>query len=398
MFNVLFLIFTLPCLLLASDSFSINVISATTELIAVSLNIKNHLSNEVWYKIKRKDQSDNQLDYRDTATQKEYIDRPSFFRHCNGYSLSPGTYGILAMIYLDADTITSSKAEIEVTIDHPVSLAHSKIIITPPSPKAGQEITITLQAKTRLVLNDIINLNPKNIGGDVIFVDITNACIKGGDFLCHSDTTNTKDILDKTEVIKMEDNHNGIYLAKYTMPRKPGTITMAFYRMRNGMIEYQCYTLNPNDVYKVGSHSGTKLGNLLTGHDICSDGINGALSRWIGKILIPITKKVTILLTCKPRCDLFIDGEFFEGTLEDNFESSISKDLEANRMYDIRLEYWESQDSSFSLEWDYPTFTVISTNFIWQPAEIKTQDILIECPPSSHVSQDGTCVSGKLLF
>jgi len=67
-------------------------------------------------------------------------------------------------------------------------------------------------------------------------------------------------------------------------------------------------------------------------------------------------------------------------------------------MYDIRLEYWESQDSSFSLEWDYPTFTVISTNFIWQPAEIKTQDILIECPPSSHVSQDGTCVGGKLLF
>jgi len=398
MFSVLFLVFTLPCLLLASDSFSINVISATTELIALSLNIKNHLFNEVWYKMKRKDQSDNQLDYKDIPTQKGDIHRPSFFRDCNGNSFSPGTYGILAMIYLDADKSISSEAEINVTIDHPVSLADSDIIITPSSPNAGEEITITLHAKIRLVLNDIINLNPKNIGGDMIFVNITNTCIEGEDFLCHSNTTNTKDILDKPEVIKMEDNHNGIYLAKYTVPPKAGTITMSFYRMENeNMIRYQCYTLNSNGTYELGNHFGTKVHNSLPGEDICRDEINGALSRWIGKILIPITKKVTISLDCRPRCDLFIDGESFEATSENNYKSSISKDLEANRMYDIRVEYWESQYSSFQLKWDYLTgFSPIWTDFIWQPAEIKSDDILIKCPPFSYESQDGSCVSSTI--
>ena len=391
MFNVVvFFIFTLPCLLLASDSFSINVISATTELIAVSLNIENHLFDEVWYKIKRKDQSDNQLDYKDTLTQKEYIHRPSFFQDCNGSPFSPGTYGILAMIYFDADNTISSEAEIEVTIDYPVSLDDSDIIITPSSPKAGQEITITLHAKT--------HLNPKNTGGDVIFVDITNACIEGGDFLWHSDTTNTKDILDKTEVIKMEHKLNGIYLAKYTMPRKPGTITMTFYRMENGnMIRYQCYTLNSNSAYELAIHSGRELGNSLEGENICRDGINDVLTKWIGKILIPITKKVRISLDCRFRCDLFIDGEFFEATSENDFKSSISKDLEANRMYDIRLEYWESQYSSFQLKWDYLTgFSPIWTGFIWQPAEIKSDDILIKCRPFSYESQDGSCVNSTI--
>ena len=389
MSKALFLIFTLPCLLLVSDSSIINVISATTEGIVVTINLQDEFFDRVDYEIKRKDQPGYD------AIPHLYGSRhsPYFFEDYNGTPLSAGIYRILATIY--SNSVQISTYEVEITIDDPVSLDNSYIIITPPLVRVGEEITITLDA--------MIDSKPKNTGGDVIFVSITNACKKDEDFLCYSDTIYSKDLLNKPKAMKMEDKHDGTYVAKYTMPEEPGVIIMSFYRMKNGMIRRECYNSDINDPYKVGSHIKTEFDPSLGGMDstiTCRGGTNDVLNRWIGKILVPITKPVEISLACGTRCNLLIDDEFLEKPSSGSSEV-VQKNFEANRMYDIRIEYWEPHNSNpfpFKLVWDYmmPSSS-ITAEYIWYSNEIKSYNIPIKCQPHFYESSDGSCKSKLFL-
>ena len=64
-----------------------------------------------------------------------------------------------------------------------------------------------------------------NTGGEVIYVEITNACTKGVNFVCVPDT-GAYTVLSSSISAKMTDNSNGTYTYNYQVTR-PGTITIS---------------------------------------------------------------------------------------------------------------------------------------------------------------------------
>ena len=64
-----------------------------------------------------------------------------------------------------------------------------------------------------------------NVGGDIVYVNITNACTKGVNYTCNLDP-DAITVLDSRIHDLMKDNSDGTYTYDYKVTR-PGTITIS---------------------------------------------------------------------------------------------------------------------------------------------------------------------------
>jgi hypothetical protein len=116
----------------------------------------------------------------------------------------------------------------------PLTVAIGKLTSAEHSIVSGTGIT-TIQANVQVqvdVLAKDSDSIDRAVGGDIIFLEVTNECDRNLNFYC-AEVASTRKVLDSPIVMQMTDNLDGTYSAAYSVPLD-GTITVSVFLMRSG--------------------------------------------------------------------------------------------------------------------------------------------------------------------
>ena len=130
---------------------------------------------------------------------------------------------------------------------------------------------------------------------------------------------------------------------------------------------------------------------------ICGNLADSVSDRWVGKLLSPITKKVTFQLTADDGGRLIINGNAIidQWSYNSNCDYQASFDLEKDKLYDITIEHYDgSYDAYLKFYWDIDgTQKKINSRYFWLPSEIgSTRNVEVKCQSNYFKDESGTCI------
>eukprot|EP00826_Nyctotherus_ovalis_P006009 TRINITY_DN1137_c0_g1_i5.p1 TRINITY_DN1137_c0_g1~~TRINITY_DN1137_c0_g1_i5.p1 ORF type:complete len:348 (+),score=28.69 TRINITY_DN1137_c0_g1_i5:26-1045(+) len=254
-------------------------------------------------------------------------------------SLAAGDYDIEVTVFSSND-IGPQSSTISLSIQEPISLSKSHILISPQFPVyTGEEVTIALIPMTSSSVE-------KTSGGDLLFASIDNACRRDA-YSCRRDySIDPNDLLFKAESIQLKYTDSGTYEAKFKAPEKAGLLTLNVHRMEHEKIIHECYTWDPAGNYEPGEFlckSEVAQIHRLSAAEVCPDVENGVLNRWVGKVMTHTTSTVEFDLSLCISSELYIDNELVS--------MAGTKSLQANQLYEFRLDFWQNSAGTCAPMW-----------------------------------------------
>lgn len=301
------------------------------------------------------------------------------------------------------DGSLSSSSEVYcLTVEEPISLIKSRVKYS-ESIMRNEETEIVLEAYTSSGAKKIM-------GGDIIYLNITNGCRKGPNIKCIRLTPGepyySNDVLSQPKIIRMEDNRNGTYTAKYTITEKTGYISLTFSKITNGKLYGECFAGRDLEAEKIDTLLTEEFDFFWAdGENVCG-GRDGDVSiQWVGKIVAPLTKTVSFKAETDDETNITIDNEvvlevFWETEEGDDVgEFDFVKDA----MYDISVRFYEGPDKAFvRLWWDLNSsgdYELVTSQYFWYPQEVAdvlyVEVVCEECPEGRYNLGQGCLCDGE---
>ena len=280
----------------------------------------------------------------------------------------------MVLFYTDATSVES--AIIIRTLQNPTSPANSMLINLNQTIKANQQVTVTVKTVD-------INGSPRTVGGDLIFMNVTNYCERQGNFPCIR-STNTlygPNILTKPIMQQLTDHNDGTYTGSLNISTA-GNVTLDLFLFNNSGL-YGEYFLGMN---LEGISPFQRIDdniNFLWGHtDVFPSHPDNVSARWIGKIRAPVTGQYSIKAYYDNGIRIYInDSIAFDHWSDYSGYSLFTWSFEKGKIYDIRIEYNEGNGVAFfQLYWIPPSMSeeFIFSEYFWYPQRIASSPYRIE--------------------
>eukprot|EP00826_Nyctotherus_ovalis_P039564 TRINITY_DN3813_c0_g5_i1.p1 TRINITY_DN3813_c0_g5~~TRINITY_DN3813_c0_g5_i1.p1 ORF type:complete len:365 (+),score=49.62 TRINITY_DN3813_c0_g5_i1:135-1229(+) len=234
----------------------------------------------------------------------------------------------------DDGSLSSSSEVYYITVEKPIFYATISLIKS----RVKYSESITRNEEAEVVLEAYTSSGvKKTMGGDIVYLNITNGCRKGPNIHCIRLTSDepyySDDVLLQPKVLEMEDNRDGTYTAKYTIIEKTA----------------ECFAGTDLEAGRIEVLLTEEFDLYCADGDVVCGGRDGDVSiQWVGKIVSPLTKTVSLKAETDNETNTTINSEavleVFWGTEEEDKvgEFDFVKDV----MYDISIRFYEGPEKA----------------------------------------------------
>eukprot|EP00826_Nyctotherus_ovalis_P008032 TRINITY_DN12073_c0_g1_i2.p1 TRINITY_DN12073_c0_g1~~TRINITY_DN12073_c0_g1_i2.p1 ORF type:complete len:294 (-),score=34.62 TRINITY_DN12073_c0_g1_i2:46-927(-) len=278
--QIFFLI--LPYALLAS---SLTFLSYSTAQILISITPQDSTNH---YKLRMRDNSSEEWKFAVTLTPPNNIVAVKSYDDAPLSSAVTYTFEAMELDDWGAEVVPADNSSITIRVGDPVSLEKSEVQYS-ELVYLEEETVVTLEAYTSSGAR-------KTIGGDVIYLNVTNGCKKGLNIYCvrlgSNDLYYSNNVLSQPLLKRMTDHKNGTYKAKYTITETENTgyISLIFLKMTNGKIYGECFADKDFTKAPIEKMLGNEFGFFWKSNKIiCGNKSLNVNTRWVGAVPVSYT-------------------------------------------------------------------------------------------------------------